>query len=589
MSSQLEKKFLPQWRACLDLWGYGIDLSEPTALKTAGELAYIDLKTRQTKVNYEWIEELDLASEIPAIYAHEIGHHIKYPHTVVLSAKLTKKQRDLLSFLMDKHLEGRDRKKASPKQFDFLLNLFLDALINDVLWREHGLHLPEIYRALLSTVQEPSAVYSFYMALYDCLWKLKPGTLVTPEMVAELNQAEGDWFDQASLLSHDLRSESNLFTQLCIFLYALWPYVAADLKKRPEQVTFFLTEDAFTKVSGELSAEEILQAAEEWEEEREANAWRKKREDDRVVPGIPKPEAQRGKDPTKGWDRLNRAIQWIRAMDQPSKAPSVILRAYERLADEFLLDPDKDIRWEDHTPTTLSPWTVGDDLEEADWKSSLLRSGILIPGITTVKRDKEKEVTTEMPQQPPWLEIYIDSSGSMPDPRAEFSHLAFAGFLLGRSAIQAGSKVRIVQYSGTSQVKAMKEFSSSQPICFQALLEYFGDGTQFPFEVLQKSLQHHAIMQPIRRIVLSDTDFYTNCINRSRPPDPLNVLKQAHSESTAFTAILNLSPLNLFGAKPPAELIETGIEILAIRDWEALAGLASRLSKVFFPDLFKRP
>jgi len=587
MGSRLEKEALPHWRPCLDLWGYGIDLSEPTALETPGELAYIDLKDRKTKVNYGWIERLGLGPEIRTIYAHEIGHHIRYPHTLVRSAKLAQKQRELLAFLMDKHLEGRDRKKASPKHFDFLLNLFLDALINDELWRERKLPLPRVYQKLLQAIPNPSAVYSFYMALYEALWKLEPGHLVTKEISSELGRAKKDWRDDASLLARDLRSEDNMFTQLSIFLYAFWPYVAADLKKRPERTTFLLTEDRFAEAPGKLSPEEILRAVEEWDEEREADAWRKRREDDRVVPGIPKSKTSEKSQRTKGWDRLNRAIQWTRAMDEPGKAPMVILRAYERLADEFLLDPDKEVRWEEATPTTLSTWEVGDDLEEADWRASLLRSGLLVPGVTTVKRDKEEEPVRESPDRPPWLEIYIDSSGSMPDPREEFSHLAFAGFLLGRTAIQAGSKVRIVQYSGAGQIKAMKEFSSSLRVVFQALLEYFGDGTQFPFAFLKESLRTYGSLQPIRRIVLSDPDFFANCLGPSTIPKPLEILGEAQSESASFTAILNLEPLLVLDIEAPPELVETGIEILGVGDWEALAGVSSRLSKILFPDLFR--
>ena len=50
------------------------------------------------------------------------------------------------------------------------------------------------------------------------------------------------------------------------------------------------------------------------------------------------------------------------------------------------------------------------------------------------------------------LDLYVDSSGSMPDPQLATSYLALAGAIVALSALRAGASVQATLWSGTGQV-----------------------------------------------------------------------------------------------------------------------------------------
>ena len=82
------------WKDALDTWDVSVTLSPPQSFagkrgsrwKGDEPLAYIDLETREVVVNLELLEKLGAASSLTAVLAHEIGHHVRFPHSLALAA-----------------------------------------------------------------------------------------------------------------------------------------------------------------------------------------------------------------------------------------------------------------------------------------------------------------------------------------------------------------------------------------------------------------------------------------------------------------------------------------------------------------------
>src|SRR5690606_39681030 len=85
-------------------------------------------------------------------------------------------------------------------------------------------------------------------------------------------------------------------------------------------------------------------------------------------------------------------------------------------------------------------WEVGDDPARIDWFATLLAGRQPIPGMTTQKAVFSLEGSEEPQHQVCDLDLYVDSSGSMPNPQHRISYPALAGALLCLSALRAGDR-----------------------------------------------------------------------------------------------------------------------------------------------------
>ncbi|MCU1404390.1 MAG: hypothetical protein JWQ43_693 [Glaciihabitans sp.] len=136
---------------------------------------------------------------------------------------------------------------------------------------------------------------------------------------------------------------------------------------------------------------------------------------------------------------------------------------------------------EDEIPGPLGDWDLGDDLTDIDWSASLARSAVVIPGVTTSRRDS-------LDDPPPTrrtsidLDLYIDSSGSMRSPLAE-SPAVLAGTILILSVLRGGGRVRVTSFSGTGQVAGGDGFTRKAVEALRLLTTYFGGGTTFPLDL----------------------------------------------------------------------------------------------------------
>lgn len=133
-------------------------------------------------------------------------------------------------------------------------------------------------------------------------------------------------------------------------------------------------------------------------------------------------------------------------------------------------------------PGPLESWETGDDLADLDWSATLQAAPVVVPGITTRRRsyldDEPTPVETGIE-----LDLYIDSSGSMGDPRSG-SPAVLAGTVLALSVLRGGGRVRVTSFSGPGQVAGSDGFTRDHVRVVTALADYFGGGTTFPLDLL---------------------------------------------------------------------------------------------------------
>jgi hypothetical protein len=107
----------------------------------------------------------------------------------------------------------------------------------------------------------------------------------------------------------------------------------------------------------------------------------------------------------------------------------------------------------------------------------------------------------------PRMEIYLDVSGSMPNPCLALNAMTLAAQILSLGTVRAGGRVRALLYS--SEPLLFWEWSRSETEMSRFLMHYLGAGTVFPFAILSRSVAECSDDQPIR-VVISDRDFDAN-------------------------------------------------------------------------------
>lgn len=155
----------------------------------------------------------------------------------------------------------------------------------------------------------------------------------------------------------------------------------------------------------------------------------------------------------------------------------------------------------EEVPGPLVPWALGDDLSDLDWPGTLTTSPVVLPGLTTRRRESTAE-HGRASVEPLDLDLYIDSSGSMTRPRDD-SPAVLAGTILIASVLSGGGQVRVTSFSGPGQVSGTTGFTRQRGPALQALLSYHGGGTTFPLDLLAARARDR---RPGRRhlVVLSD-------------------------------------------------------------------------------------
>jgi hypothetical protein len=434
----------------------------------SGSFAAIRLDNQRIVIDLEQVRTYGIEDYATEVLAHEIGHHMLAPGTMTDHLRCLARIRRGLPTL-EQHVP-------------MIANLYTDLLVNDRLQRSAGLQMDQVFRALIDTKSVPSRLWTLYLRIMEELWDLDPHELGSGETDDRL---EGDAWLGARVIrvyGADWVEGSGRFAALML------PYLADDTNALKDTDRHGDTIGAGAGAAGAANGLAAL-------DDGELNGSMHPSKDPRIVgdqalgstaskamlakgnhgPGQSRPPyeyAQILRDSGMELSDLDAAAMYYRELALPHLVP------FPRRLAPPVSDP---------LPEGLEPWALGDPLDDLDWFQSVMVSPTVFPGLTTVQRVWGNSEGPDPAEQPVDLDIYVDSSGSMPDPTTTLSYPALAGAIVCLSALRAGSAVQATLWSGPGQVLTTDGFIRDPQRILRVLIGYFGGSTQFPLGVLRST------------------------------------------------------------------------------------------------------
>jgi hypothetical protein len=550
-----QQDLLSSWEAAIDLWGVRVDLSPPDLRgrqekKEPGDepLAYIDLKTRQVVLDFGVLEKIGAAGCLTAVLSHEVGHHVRFPHSLGLMARLQVLEKLLL-----------------PMASRSLVNLFFDLQVNEVVGRSYADDLCLVYRGFLA--RDPEGVtplFAFYLATYEELWSREPGDLIGADLEQKMGERFPGWCAEARLFAQTFYALPDVYLQFIYFCSRFARFLEETPGGRDDiPLAADLPEPDVDDYAEGISPHPLVERAIREAVER---GW--------VEGGV----VREGLDPIDAIDGLCRAGH---GRGVANFRQALADHHYRRLVNQYLIEVPptaSDARPDPTLPTTVEPWEPGEDPHWIDWTQSVYRSGSLA-SIYPWKRELEPDDPIPQEGKFPSLEIYLDTSGSMPNPLSGLNAMTLSAQILSASAIRKGGRVRAVIYSdGTPLVS---EWMRDETFARKFLFQFAAGGTFFPFDVLERLC---VAEKEVIRVVISDDGFIYD-LERKKGPETLML---ALTRSIKLVVIL-LRQGWRNRAKKGTEAIESArsdpaFRLLEVAQTGDLAKAARDLAKALFEE-----
>lgn len=480
------------WPQALATWSRFTRLQDPklchsrmqaAAEGLTGSFAAIRLADQRIVIDLEEVQRLQLQPYALEILAHEIGHHVLAPATASDHARLLARIRRALPTL----------EAHAP----MVANLYTDLLINDRLQRQSGLRMDAIYRSLAGQpAQASSPVWQLYMGIYEELWQQPRGTLGGSTDDSAL---QGDaWLGARVVRVY----ASDWMTGAGRFATLLLPWLLEsqqDARVDALMDTRHAGQGSQPVGLGQLEDDELAPAPHPASDpritgdERDGGAQQKSDLPAEAVAGDPAHPPGQMREPFEYG-------QILRAAGLDLDDHQIAVRYYrERALPHLIRYPSRpQPQALEPLPEGLQPWEAGDALDAVDWLQSVLQSPHVIPGLTTVQRVHGLAPGREPATEPVDLDLYVDSSGSMPNPQAWTSFLTLAGAIIALSALRVGARVQATLWSGTGQYLHTDGFVRSEDDILKVLTGYFGGATAFPIHRLRDT---YAERPPHARVV----------------------------------------------------------------------------------------
>jgi len=471
----LRARWHAAWPDALAAWGRFTRLHAPSlhgpgeAPEGVGSFAWFSTTRVGVHVDLADVVARGIEDHAVAVLAHEVGHHVLSPGDLTTSALLVARTRAGLV----------DLDHLAP----LTANLWSDLLINDRLQRRAGLDMAGLWRTLGPPT---SLVMQAVLRADEILWGLGRGELTAGSLpVAER---------EAALVARLVRAYADdPVGGAAGFASLLRTLLASDAERAAAGLDALRgavcgQDEVAGSVPGGLATDP-----------RAVAPVRHPALDPRVVGGLGlDDDAESEDDATGGADAADAGGQslapadydaTLRLLGLTTDAASSARRWYREHAAPLLVPfPVRE------QPRATEPllgahetWDVGDDLAEVDWTGSLLRSPVVVPGYTTVRRTVDDDAGDEPDRVPVDLDLYLDSSGSMPDPGRRVAPIALAGAVLALSALRAGARVQATTWSGPDQVAGTDGFTRDEDRVLDAVVAHFGGSTSFPRPLLERT------------------------------------------------------------------------------------------------------
>lgn len=567
------------WPLAQRAWSPFLRLREPLLCADAecarkeglfGGLAMIRLDDHRVVLNLPALAKLGLDAHPVEVLAHEIGHHLFVPADLSDHGRLLARVRRGLPSVEDK----------AP----LIANLYADLLINDRLQRQVGLPMDAVYRKLAGT--NPGPLWRLYLRIYEQLWALPQGSLLREQLPKSV---EGDALlgaQQIRSYAQDWLAGAGGFALLCL------PYLIEERGQAPPAALAAWLDlnqvgagDGMPDGLASLDPDELgpLHPAQD------------PRVVGRVDGGEPdaaagSPDPARAIDPGGGAGQRRDPLEYgqiLRQLGMDLNDHEVALRYYRELARPHLVRFPARIVPEVAEPQAegIESWQPGEPLEEIDWFETVLLSPVVFPGLTTVKRVYGSSPGGLPAREAVDLDLYVDCSGSMPDPKRSFSPITLAGTIVALSAFRAGARVQATLWSGPGQYQCTAGFVRDEDAVLRVLTGYIGGSTQFPLNVLRDSHADRTRSdRPAHVLVLSDDGIDTILNPDERGTAGAQVVSEALAKARGGMSLA----LNVYPGWNRPDLV-TLIERLQIAEyrvsnWEQLIAFARAFSQTSYAE-----
>ncbi len=545
------------WSQALQAWGRFTKVhdplwceSTPDAQKAGltGSFAMFRLGDRTVVIDLQAAAELGLADYPVEVLAHEIGHHVLCPADLADHARLLARIRQGLPGL----------EQHAP----LVSNMYADMLINDRLQRSRGLRMDEIYRRLADPGASP--LWTFFMRAFEILWSISSGTLTGKKVDASTDGDAQLAAKLARVYATDWQRGAGGFAALC-FRY-LADQENSEFAQERRKVCIGVVADGapvpgLTGIDGEPIVHPAL--------------------DPKVNDFAPQeaPTEQ----PAGGTGQYRQPFEYgqiLRQLGMSISDEDAAARYYRERAAPYLVRFPVRSRplSTEPLPEGHTAWDVGEPVETVDWIATALRSPVVIPGITTMQRLTGTTEADERDKKPVDLDLFIDSSGSMPDPRREVSYLTLAGAILALSALRVGARVQATLWSGTNQFLKTDGFVRDEDSVLRVLTGYFGGATAFPLHVLRETYLEQDRKDPTHIVVISDEGVDTMIEMDDELGRPGREIAAAALAAAGAGGTL---VLNLWSDTEEERLraITPGWDLSLVTDWAQLVEFATAFSR----------
>ncbi len=477
--NRLRETWNARWEAALGIWSRYVQLTSPRFCYSAaqekregltGSFAMIRLNDHGVVISLRQVVEHGLEEFPLEIMAHEIGHHVYCPGDLVSHGRMLARIRRGL---------GEAAQHAGS-----IANLYSDLFINDRLQRVHQLNMDGVYRAL--NIKTDDGLWNFYMRIYEILWGLPKATLTAPGFDVP-PEMEGDAQLGNRLIrsyASDQVSGAGRFAALC------YPYLVQANNANASVGVFGPLLDADSMAAGSSALPDGL-ARMDPDEATSAihpalEAAGELPDSGEELPGVSKSAGGQGGNFREPFEYG----QILQAMGINLDSQDLAGRYYrERALPHLVRYPVRESpAATEALPEGLDVWEIGSPLSRIDWLETAVRSPVVIPGYTTVQRAYgETRDASEPGFEPIDLDLYVDCSGSMPNPTVSVSYLTLAGAIIALSALKVGAKVQATLWSGARQYQSTDGFVTDERDVLRILTGYLGGATAFPIHMLRET------------------------------------------------------------------------------------------------------
>lgn len=545
-----------------------------------GSFAMIRLRDLAVVVSLRLIQERGLEDFALEILAHEVGHHVHAPGSMREQARLLSRIRRGLTPPLHSH---------AP----LVANLYSDLLLNDRLQRSAGLDMAGVYARLRNPDAGP--LWTLYMRIYERLWRLPTGKLGSEEVENEIER-------DADLGARIIRLFRTDWLRGAVSFAALVrSYIMEEAKNgQAPQVADWMD----TVASGD--SDEIpggLTSDEEDDGPLVGGQPAHPSEDPRIT-GEDTSESADGEDGADGAPGVSRRggdgspdtrtvrktpaeyVDIMKALGVKRDPKEVVAAYYKELATRHLIPfPTREMpRSTDPLPEGVMPWEPGGPMERIDWMQTLVRSPVVIPGVTTMQRTYGETEGGDPERKPPDLYVGVDCSGSMGNPAVRLSYPALAGAVILLSALRVGARAKVClsgEWKGVGHFTETPDFSRDERKLLGVLTDYLGTGASFGLtRLVQTFVEPGPFKRSTHILVVSDSDWFGEV---SGTTDGWELLAEAvRNAGGGATAALRVSPAGY--TKQLEQMRQVGMEPYCVSTEQELVTFARAFARMKYGD-----